>query len=152
MSAIAQSVTSYRDTEGYAQPTGFRGPLAVKHAKILFSDSGSKTAFKLPAGALVVQWRVIVTTAFNAATTNQLDVGITGDTTKWASNLNVGSAGIFNEASSGADITESHAILTAETDVLLEYSQSGTAATAGAAILEVVYAVFDDGYSVPSVS
>jgi hypothetical protein len=93
----------------------------------------------LPAGAIVEKVQVKVTTAFNAGTTNQLDVGVSGnddslvDYTETDVDLTAtGSTFIWR----GADETFS-----ADTPIYVKYTETGTAASAGAATVIVFYTV-----------
>lgn len=96
----------------------------------------------LPAGAIVLNTDVLVTTVFNAATTNVLTVGLNGAT---ANNL-VGS-GDVNEASAqmfGSIVPTATQPLSADTPIYVKYTQTGTAATTGAAVVIVKYVPNND--------
>lgn len=97
---------------------------------------------KLPAGAVIMDAQCVVTTAFNAGTTNVLTVG-TNSTS-------------YNDIFASADITEGSTgsqkapvagqlSLSAVTDVYAKYTQTGTAATAGSAIIVISYVPNNDG-------
>ena len=96
----------------------------------------------LPAGAIVEKVQVKVTTAFDAGTTNQLDVGISGNDDNLVdydgSDVDLtatGSTFVWR----GADETFS-----SDTAIYVKYTETGTAATAGAAEIIVFYTVDND--------
>lgn len=92
----------------------------------------------LPAGALLIGTDIYIGTAFNAATTNVLTVGL---------------AGVADNIAAAADVTEGSAALTqnikptgtafgplaADSQVSVTYTQTGTAATAGSAVVVIKY-------------
>jgi len=91
----------------------------------------------LPAGAIIIGTDVQVVTAFNAGTTNTLSVGTVGDTgTDIINAQSVSAAGLTqNVAPTGAALGP----LAADKQVVASYAQTGTAATAGQAIVIVKY-------------
>lgn len=84
----------------------------------------------LPAGALLTGLTVRVNTAFNAGTTNALNVGTTAGGTQ-----------IFTDvATAGArKPTVPNISFAADTDIFVAYAQTGGAATAGQADIAVEY-------------
>lgn len=110
-----------------------------------FNTAGIATGVqlgRLPAGALITRTTVRVVTAFNAASTNVLTVGTEGD-----SGLdNIVAAGDVTEGSIGsAAVVGPLDPLAADTNVLISYTQSGTAATAGRAVIVLEYVPNNDG-------
>lgn len=107
-----------------------------------FNDPGIATgvAFEnyLPQGAFIENVLVEIVTVFNAATTNVLTVG-----TNAGSFNNIVNAGDVNEAALGVtQVTRAFGrSLTASADVLpyAQYTQTGTAATTGQAIIVIFY-------------
>lgn len=85
----------------------------------------------LPAGAMLVSQDVRVTTAFNAATTNALNVGTTAGGTQ-----------LFTDAATAGHRRPTIANLpfATDTDLFVQYAQTGTAATAGLADIVIGYA------------
>jgi hypothetical protein len=85
----------------------------------------------IPAGSFVMPGTVHITTAFNAATTNVLVVGTAADDDGF-----MAAAGTLSGAT-GVKTTltgaQSGDTLTADTPVVVKYTQTGTAATAGVA-------------------
>lgn len=113
--------------------------------KITYADSGVAVEVGgLPPNALVTEGYFWVTTAFNAGSTNTLDVGYTDstatDANAYASAIAAGSAVrvALDElgSSTGAPLTRA-------TTVTATYSQTGTAATAGEGYVIVEYVLPD---------
>lgn len=108
--------------------------------KVNFNDAASGVATLkqwLPKGAIVIGTDVMVSQGFNAATTNVLSVGTVGDSATTIVNaLSVTAAGLTqNAAPSGAALQP----LAADKQVQVTYSQTGAAASAGAAYVVVKY-------------
>ena len=98
----------------------------------------------LPLGAVVEKVQVLVTTAFDAGTTNPLDVGTSSNNDAFidstASDVDLtatGSTFVWR----GADDVEA---ISADTVVYVTYIPTGSAATAGAAEIIVFYTVDND--------
>lgn len=110
---------------------------------IRFSDGASAvtTVGTLPAGAVVLRGSATVTTAFNAGTNNNIDVGVAGAASSFASALALTSAG--GKAFTGI-ATSAAAVTTADTDVIVTMGLTGTAATAGVAVVVIEYACNND--------
>lgn len=107
-----------------------------------FNDPGIATGSPfdnyLPQNAFIENVLVEVVVAFNAVTTNVLTVGTVGATYNnivAAADVNEGLAGVY-QATRGLGRS-----LTASGDVLpyAQYTQTGTAATAGQAIIVIFY-------------
>jgi hypothetical protein len=93
---------------------------------------------RLPANAQVTQALVRVRTGFNAGTTNVLTVGTNAssyDNILGTGDIAEGAAG--NNAAPLANLQE--ALI--ETDVFVKYTQTGTAATQGKAVIHIAYTV-----------
>ncbi|WP_315831117.1 hypothetical protein [Bradyrhizobium prioriisuperbiae] len=113
-----------------------------------YNDSGIANGIGkqwLPKGAIITGTSVYVGTAFNAATTNVLTVG----TNSTAYDNIVGTADVDESAAvpltngikpSGAALGP----LAADAQVFVKYAQTGTAATAGAAVVVVHYVPNND--------
>ena len=110
---------------------------------ISFNDGASAvtTVGRLPAGAAVLRGHAVVTTAFNAGTNNNIDVGIAAASTTYTSALALTSAGV--KPFTGL-ATSANAVLAADTDVIVTMGLTGTAATAGAAVIVIEYVVNND--------
>jgi|GEM_PF-1606355 hypothetical protein len=133
-------------------PTGVTGSKALRHhlpmpkcvsASFAYNTSGIasgvSTGVIIPKGATITYAAVIVDTVFNGGTTNVVTVG-------YGANLNE----IFDASTSGSSVTEGTAGVytsaaalalrfTADQEVKVKYTQSGTAASTGAARLVIVY-------------
>lgn len=92
----------------------------------------------LPEGAVILNAFAKVITAFNAATTNVLTVG-----TNLGVADNLLNAAAITEATPGDYVnnTPGVAIPTADTPVYVKYTQTGTAATTGRALINVNFIV-----------
>jgi len=90
----------------------------------------------LPKGAMLVRISVLVKTAFNAATTNNLLLGTTaaGNDIATTSDSGAGSTG-FKAVTTGLALS----LPTGDRLVYATYTQTGTAATAGAAEIVLEY-------------
>lgn len=95
--------------------------------RIIFSDT-VVTLGVIPAGAIVINAGVVVTTAFNAGTTNVLDIGTSGDDDGFATDLALGTIGRIaaDELATSNDLYS-----TSDVTLTATYAQTGTAATAG---------------------
>ncbi|SRR5258708_33339595 len=112
-----------------------------------WNDAGIATGANkqwLPAGAVIIGTDVNVTTAFNAATTNVLSVGIEASTyANIAASASVlaGATGLKqNIVPTGTALVD----LAADSQVFALYTQTGAAATAGRAIVIVKYVPNND--------
>jgi hypothetical protein len=97
----------------------------------------------LPAGAIIIGTDVLVTTVFNAATTNVLTVGCAGvaDNIVAAADANEAALGLTqNIKPTGTALVP----LAADSLVKVAYTQTGAAATTGKAIVIVKYVVDND--------
>ena len=135
MSGI-QGSTARRNTE---QQVGYL------RIKVNFNDAGIAAGVKkqwLPQGAVIVGTDVVVSTAFNAVTTNTISVGTVGDTaTNIVNAQTVAAAGITaNLAPSAAALGP----LAADKQVVVTYTQTGGAATAGVATVVIKYVCDND--------
>lgn len=90
----------------------------------------------IPAGSFITDILVHVTAVFNAATTNVLQVGRLGTLGAYAGTADV------NEASATVQrvTTGLGPVGASDVDVLVSYTQSGTAATTGAATVYIMFA------------
>lgn len=118
--------------------TNIGGVLSAVTNTIAYTDSSAVTIGTVPANAQIVNIHIDVTTAFNAASSNNITVGKSGSAAAYVASTSVGSAGRASVATTGvysawADVGSSDVPVTAT------YSQTGTAATAGAARVTIVY-------------
>lgn len=106
---------------------------------LVFGDNGvAKELGYIPAGAHVIRGGVSVTTAFNAGTTNTLNIGTSADDDGFATLLALGTIGVI-----AADemATTNDAYVTADTQITATVVLTGAAATAGAALAWIEYIV-----------
>jgi hypothetical protein len=120
------------------QVTNIGGVLSAVTNTIAYTNSAAVTIGTVPAGAQIVSINIDVTTAFNAATTNTITVGKSGSAAAFVASTSIGSAGRASVATTGvysawADVGS------ADVPVTATYSQTGTAASAGAARVTIVY-------------
>lgn len=108
----------------------------VTFATLGIGTSDTVKVGRVPAGSRLGPTQVHVTAAFNAATTNVLTVG-----TSTGSDTDIVAAGEVNEAATGCTIVATGCALTfaSDTDIYVKYTQTGTAATAGAATILIPY-------------
>lgn len=104
-------------------------------------SSGVALPAYLPAGAKICYVNVYITTAFNAGTTNVLTVGQNASTYN-----DMVAAGEVDETATGGTmvLTGMDLNLTSDTQVFVKYTQTGTAATTGAATIVVAFVVNND--------
>ena len=121
--------------------TNIAGVLSAITTTIAFSNTAAVSIGTLPANAQIVDINIDTTTAFNATTTNTVTVGKTGTAAAFATATSVTSLGRASVATTGvysawADTGS------AELDATVTFSQTGTAATTGAARVTIVYKAF----------
>lgn len=112
--------------------------IAYLRKPVSFTD-GATTVVQvgtIPAGAVVLRGGVVVTTAFNAASTNVLDIGTVADDDGFATDLAMGTIGVIvaDEMATSNDM-----YVTADTAIIATHAQTGTAATAGAGFVWIEY-------------
>jgi hypothetical protein len=102
---------------------------------VLNYDSGVVTVGTLPAGAIILKpiSGLQVNVAFNAASTNVIDIGTTANDDLYATDLAGGTVAFvpLDEA-----VTQ---VLTADTTFTATYAQTGTAASAGSGRVVICY-------------
>ena len=118
--------------------TGF--VLMAQSTNVVYGDDGTTTTVAtVPANSQIFQITVDVTTAFNAATTNTFDIGDGTTADQFADALDVSSAARLLATSDVSQIPNLIDIGTSDVNVVVTYNQTGTAATAGAATVTVLY-------------
>lgn len=134
-------------TAGSAARTFHTQQVHYLRKAVAYNTAGIGTSVKigtLPSGAKVVNAVVHVSTVFNAATTNVLTAGTNStafDNIVGAGDVTEGTLGGY----SAAILTAGALTLTSDTDVYARYTQSGTAATTGAATICIMFVVDNDG-------
>lgn len=106
--------------------------------RVNWNDAGIATdaiVGTLPAGAMIVGQYVRCNTAFNAGTTNALNVGTAAGGTQ-----------LFTDAATAGARAPTIANLSfaSDTDIHVQYAQTGGAATAGQADIVIIYAPNND--------
>ena len=118
--------------------TNIAGVLSAITTTIAYTDTAAVSIGTLPANAQIVDIFVDVTTAFNAAGTDTVTVGKTGSAAAFVTATSVASAGRASVATTGVYSAWANTG-TAEVDATVTFAQTGTAATAGAARVTIVY-------------
>ncbi len=114
--------------------------LMAQSTKITFGANGSTNVVAtLPANSQIFQITVDVTTAFNAGTTNTLDIGDGTTADQFADALALGTAARVLATSDTSQIPNLVDIGTSDVSVTTTYNQTGSAASAGAATVTVLY-------------
>ena len=118
--------------------TGF--VLMAQSANVVFEANGTTTDIAtLPANSQIFQITVDVTTAFDAASTNTLDLGDGSTADEYADALALGSLARVLATSDVSQIGNLIDIGTSDVTVTATYNQTGGAATAGACTVTVLY-------------
>lgn len=120
------------------QVTNIGGVLSAITTTVAYTDASAVTIATIPANSQIVDINIDVTTAFNAGTTNTVTVGKSGSAAAFVTATSVGSAGRASVATTGvysawADTGSS------DVSATVTFAQTGTAATAGAARVTIVY-------------
>ena len=124
--------------EGASANVGF--VLMAQSANVVFGADGTETVVAtLPANSQIYQIAVDVTTAFDAGTTNTFDIGDGSTADQYADALAVGSAARVLATSDVSQIPNLIDIGSSDVNVTVTYNQTGSAATAGAATVTVLY-------------
>lgn len=99
----------------------------------------------LPAGAVITTTRVYITTAFNATTTNVLQGGTTGTGTNLFTTTDA-AAGTAGPKTPAAAANQGLGLLiSADSDLFVSYTFTGTAPTTGAATVIVEFVPLTNG-------
>lgn len=107
--------------------------------RINYNDAGVASgvyAGTLPAGAIITDVSVLIATAFNAATTNVVNVGTTPTGAEVAASAQI-LAGAAGQKKPTA--YQALGVMAADTDIFVSFTQTGTAATAGVAYAVVAF-------------
>ncbi len=99
----------------------------------------------VPAGSVISHVRVYITTAFNAATTNVLQGGTTGTGTNLFTSTDAAAGTAGPKTPAAAANQGIGLVFTQDTDLFVSYTQTGTAATAGAATIVVEFVPLTNG-------
>jgi hypothetical protein len=122
--------------------TNTAGQLSAITTTIAYTNTTAVTIGTIPANAQIINVHIDVTTAFDAGTTNTVTVGKTGTAAAYVTATSVGSAGRASVATTGVYSAWAN-VGTSDIDyATVTFSQTGTAATAGAARVTIVYKSF----------
>jgi hypothetical protein len=111
--------------------------------EVTFEDNGTAVILgRLPANSVIIACSAIVAEAFNAGTTNVLDIGTTDDADGLATDLALGTVGLVNADEMGTSNDLYHA---SEINVTATVALTGTAATAGSAFVHICYMPISNG-------
>lgn len=99
--------------------------------------TGVKTVGVLPAGSIVLRTYVVVTTAFNAGSTNTMKIGTSASDASYGTGIALGTAGVITGGTALATATT--ATPAADTTIIATSVSTGTAMTAGAGYVVVEY-------------
>ena len=124
------------------QVTNIGGMLSAVTTTIAYTNATAVTIATIPANAQIVDINIDVTTAFNAGTTNTVTVGTSASAAAYVTSTSVGAAGRASVATTGVYSAWAN---TGSSDVsaTITFSQTGTAASAGAARVTIVYKYAD---------
>jgi hypothetical protein len=120
------------------QVTNIGGMLSAVTTTVAFSNATAVTIATIPAGAQIQNVHIDVTTAFNAATTNTVTVGTSASAAAYVTSTSVGSLGRASTATTGVFSAWANTG-TSDVSATITYSQTGTAATAGALRVTIIY-------------
>src|ERR1051326_2294604 len=107
-------------------------------ASLAYTDTTAKALFTIPDTAVIVQWIINVTTAFNDSGTDQVNIGVSGTAAKFASALDVSTTGL---KTSGVVLTQVGNAQSGAQAVLGIYAGQNSNASAGAMYIMVEYVI-----------
>lgn len=105
-------------------------------ATLAYTDTVAKTMFTIPDGAVILQWIINVTTAFNSDGTDLIQIGVSGTASKYALNVVVSATGLIT---AGVVLTQVGVAQSGAQIVTSIYANGGSAASTGALTLMVLY-------------
>jgi len=119
------------------QVTNIGGVTSAITTTLAYSN-GTVNIGTIPANSQIISVHIDVTTAFNAGTNNNITVGYAGSNAAYVTATSGASAGRLNVATTGVYSAWAN---TGSSDLVatVTYAQSGTAASAGAAQVTIVY-------------
>lgn len=135
------------NTAGSTARNDYSQDVQTLRFKVNYNDAGIATGNGkqfLPAGAIVLRTAVLITTVFNAATTNVLSIGFEAST---YANLATSAQTISGTAGMKKDLIATGTALVplaADSQVFALYTQTGTAATTGVAYVVIEYVLNND--------
>lgn len=121
--------------------TNIAGVLTAVTATVVFSNAAAVTIGTIPAGSQIVNVNIDTTTVFNAATTNTMTVGFGATPAAYVTATAVGPLGRASTATTGV-YGNWNTTGAGDVTATASFSQTGTAATTGAAVVTIVYKAF----------
>jgi hypothetical protein len=122
--------------------TNTAGQLSAITTTIAYTDTAAVIIGTIPARSQIVDINIDVTTAFDAAGTDTVTVGKTGSAAAFVTATSVAAAGRASVATTGVYSAWAN-VGTSDVDyATVTFTQTGTAATAGAARVTIVYKSF----------
>ena len=121
--------------------TNIAGVLSAITTTIAYTNASAVSIGTIPANAQIVDINIDVTTAFDAAGTDTVTVGKTGSAAAFVASTSVAAAGRASVATTGVYSAWAN-IGTTDVDATVTFTQTGTAATDGAARVTIVYKTF----------
>lgn len=112
------------------------GVLSVLRATLAHTDTTAKNLFTIPAGAIIVDWILNVTTLFDDTGTDLVDIGVSGTAEKFAANVDVSTAGLKTTGIVAAQIGAVQATAQAVQGI---YAGQNANSAAGAMTIMCVY-------------
>jgi hypothetical protein len=113
--------------------------LSNQNATVTYGANGTTTTIcTIPAGAQILFINIDVTTAFNAGTTNTISIGVAGTAGQFVSATSVSATGRASVATTGQYANWGN-VGTSDVTIIATYNQTGTAASAGSALITVIY-------------
>ena len=103
---------------------------------ITYTDTTAITVGNIPPNSIIVFIKVSVGTAFDAGSTDYIDIGNATTAAAYADNVNVASTGQATVTQTGVGAVLS---ATSSTPIKAVYVPSGTAPTAGSGYVTIVY-------------
>jgi uncharacterized membrane protein len=119
--------------------TNIAGVVSAITTTVAYTNASAVTIGTIPANAQIVTIHIDVTTAFNAGTTNTVTVGTTGSAAAYVASTSVGATGRASVATTGVYSAWANVGSTDVNYATVTFSQTGTAATAGSAIVTILY-------------
>jgi len=116
----------------------FGGTVGVLYARVTYLTTSDTNIFVLPEGAVILQWLVNVTTAFNDSGTDLLNIGGAATAT-YASGLDVGAIGQITAGYVPGKLFTTP--LGTDTQITAKYTGQNADASAGVATIAVFYAL-----------
>ncbi len=99
----------------------------------------------VPSGSIILNVYILVTTAFNAATTNVLQGGTTGTGTNLFTSTDAAAGTPGPKVGARSANQGPGLVITQDQDLFVSYSQTGTAASAGSATIVVEFVPLSNG-------